>query len=542
MGGRVLDRPFFVKLGFRVQGSEVRNLNQCPAIACPGPWPLTPEPRPMKSLLAKIALRKVVGLYLSDREIVVSEVAATPLGPIEVSSRSEPCSSGDLVLSIERVLQSLRGNGKQQLHVAIGLPNSRMFFGTRPLRSGADSSADAVMQRLLCSSNVSLADLTIDIIKGNLEKTTLATVAACRKKYMAAILGACERSSALVIRTEPAPCALVRAASQSHRPPRRSKTILWTFLGAEEGISVLTIAGRPLAWRAFAMQKFSEKMAILSAVRTLLSQSHYHGIEAPLDHAIVTGRPDLHEQLQKDGLPTEIGSRMIWHAEPGLCGPTTAFGLALGCLNQTESAFDLSRWMKPRASLRDIFPWGELACEVMLMGLMGLALFHQNERVHSQLASAQMQCSGNKVLGSSSPADLEKEKKALTQKIEAAHQFLDTRVLWTNYARDISNCLPSNVQLTQWDAVNILATNGKGGGAGKSKKSLELVASAPLTAKGAIPPEVSKFLASLRANKSLKRDLPQIELTGIRQALARGGKEAEAGFTIVCQPAGAGGK
>ena len=110
----------------------------------------------MKSLLAKIAIRRFVGLYLGEHEVSVSEVAVTPLGPIEINSRTEPCPPNELLNVIERVLQSLHGRKQRRLQVAIGLPNSRVFFGTRPLRSAADSSPEGVMQKLLCSSNVSI--------------------------------------------------------------------------------------------------------------------------------------------------------------------------------------------------------------------------------------------------------------------------------------------------------------------------------------------------------------------------------------------------
>ena len=135
------------------------------------------------------------------------------------------------------------------------------------------------------------------------------------------------------------------------------------FLGATDAIAVLTVSGLPLAWRSFAMPPGSEGMAILSAARTLLTQSRYYDMEMPLDYAVVHGRAELHERLQKEGLPTEIGTRMVWREEPALNGATVAMGLALGCVNQTNVAFDLSHSMKPSASLRDIFPWGELACQ-----------------------------------------------------------------------------------------------------------------------------------------------------------------------------------
>ena len=58
----------------------------------------------MKSLLARIAVHKAVGLYLGEHEIAVSKVAATPLGPVELASSSEPCTPEDLPAVIERLL------------------------------------------------------------------------------------------------------------------------------------------------------------------------------------------------------------------------------------------------------------------------------------------------------------------------------------------------------------------------------------------------------------------------------------------------------
>ncbi len=256
----------------------------------------------MKSLLAKMSMRRFVGLYLGEHEIAVSEVAVTPLGPVEVVSRSEPCPPNELLNVIERVLQSLRAGKRRRLQVAVGLSNSRVFFGTRPLRSGAEASPEAVMQKLLCSANVTTDDLTIDMVKGNINKSPVATVTACRKKYMAAVLAVLQRCGAQACRTEPGPCALVRAAAKKHPPPRRAKTLLRIFLGAAEGLAVLTVDGLPLAWRCFAIPSMSEGMAILSAARTLMSQSRFYGTETPLEYAIVHGRADLHERLAEGGI------------------------------------------------------------------------------------------------------------------------------------------------------------------------------------------------------------------------------------------------
>jgi hypothetical protein len=488
----------------------------------------------MKSLLAKFPIRKFVGLYLGEHEVSVSEVAVTPLGPVETSSHTETCSPSELLNVIERVLQSLQGRKQRRLQVAVGLPNSRVFFGTRTLRGTSDSSPENMMQKLLCSSNVTVNDLTIDMLKSTVDKMPVASVAACRKKYLAAVLGVLQRCGAQVLTTEPAPCALVRAASREHRPPRRAKTLVWIFLGAAEGLAVLTVAGLPLAWRSFALPALSEGMAILSATRTLLSQSRYYGMETPLEYAIVHGRPELHERLQKEGLPTEVHARIIWHDGPELSGAATAFGLAIGCLNQTASAFDLSRMVKPRASLRDIFPWGELVVQCALMILMALILARQDSQSCAAYTAARLECGQNKILASSNVADLEREKKSLADKINALHQFLDSRVTWTSYFRDVANRLPPTIRLCDFQGSVATDTTGKGG----ARKSLRFSAAVRLLPRGAVPPEVFKLVASLRGDPTMKRNFPSVELGNIqpgRDSGAKDDKGTNAGFTIVCQ-------
>jgi hypothetical protein len=483
----------------------------------------------MKSLLAKMSMRRFVGLYLGEHEVAVSEVAVTPLGPVEIASRTEPCPQNDLLNVIERMLQSLQGRKQRRLQVAIGLPNSRVFFGTRPLRSGAEASPEAVMQKLLCSPNVTTDDLTIDMVKSSINKSPVATVTACRKKYMAAILAVLQRCGAQACRTEPAPCALVRAAAKQYRPPRRAKTLLRIFLGASEGVAVLTVDGLPMAWRCFALPSFSEGMSVLSAARTLMSQSRYYEMETPLEYAIVHGRADLHDRLQKEGLSSEIGTRTIWREGPALSPETMALGLALGCVDQTDAGFDLSRLMKPKASLRDIFPWGELACECVLIVLMGLCLLHRNEQVRRACTAAQMRCDGNKILASADVAKLEAEKKSLTKKLESLHQFLDSRLIWTDYVHDAMQRFPPSIQLMTLRGDSALQIPGPG------KRTLQLGASVNLLPRGAVPPAVFQIVAALRNDPLMKQNFSKIELGNIGQTGTTPDGHVRAGFFISCQ-------
>jgi hypothetical protein len=260
-----------------------------------------------------------------------------------------------------------------------------------------------------------------------------------------------------------------------------------------------------------------------------MSQSRYYEMETPLEYAIVHGRADLHERLQKEGLPSEIGTRMMWHEGPALSPATMAFGLALGCADQSDTGFDLSRLMKPKASLRDIFPWGELACECVLVALMGLCLLHQNEQVRAACTAAQMRCDGNKALASSDVAKLEAEKRSLTQKIESLHQFLDTRTIWTNNLHNVMKRFPASIQLTAFGGGSGLPTTGPG------KRTLQLGASVNLLPRGAVPPAVFQLIASLRTDPFMNKNFDKIELGTITQSGVSRSGEVRAGFGISCQ-------
>ena len=154
------------------------------------------------------------------------------------------------------------------------------------------------MQKLLCSSNVTTDDLTIDMVKSTVNKAPVATVTACSEKIhggRAGRLAALRRPS---LPHQPRPrLGSGSGEAASSAAPRQNATA--DLLGSTEGVAVLTIDELPLAWRCFALPSFSEGMSILSAARTLLSQSRFFEMETPLDYAIVHGRADLHERLQR---------------------------------------------------------------------------------------------------------------------------------------------------------------------------------------------------------------------------------------------------
>jgi hypothetical protein len=486
----------------------------------------------MKSLLAKIAVHKAVGLYVGEHEVAVSKVAATPLGPVEAASSVAPCTANDWAEVAERLLGPLVGR-RRRLPVAVGLPGSRLFFSTQPVSAGNTPTPEGVLEKALCLSNIRVDDLTADLLKAAGHKPPVVSVAACRKKYIAGVMAALGRLGVRPCRAEPSPCALVRLASARHRFPRRSKTLLCVFLGAGQGLAVMVFDGLPLCWKDFALPAGGEGHAIISAARTLRVQQLHHGIEAAPEYAIVHGRPDLHERLQQEQFPSDMETRVLWRDGPELDAAAIAFGLALGGLAQNAKTFDLSRSLKARPSLWEIFPWGDLAFTAGLVACAGVFLGAHATKLDDSHASAMAQCSRHKCLSSAEPGRLELDTKDLEKKVEAVRKFLETRILWTNYTADMAARLPAGAVLERLEARCGLDVGSKGSG---SKQSFAIGATVPLAGDGSTPREIDAFLNSLRNDPVLQRDFASAELTGIKQAASLDKGRRAATFGIVCLP------
>ena len=466
----------------------------------------------------------------------MSEVVATPFGAVEVARRSVPHGSEGLAAALTAALAPPAGCRRRRWPTAVGLPAGRVFFSTRPARSPNNTSPEELLQRALYSPSIRVDDYVVELIKTGLGKVPVASVAACRKKYLTTVMSGLGESQTRPHRVEPGPCGLLRAASRCCRAPRRAKSVLRIVCNSTQGLAILTSFDLPLAWRYIELPAGHETTAIVSALRTLQGLASHYGMTGPLDLLIVHGRPDLDEQLQDPRFASAIGVRVICCKEPELGPAAVALGLALGCLSQHGPAFDFSAALKPPASFRDIFPWGELALEGALILFMAMLLWRHSDNLNQAYRVVQAENGRHKQFVSLPLASLEKENTELQRKLEAIREYLDSRLPWTSYMHDFSAHMPEGVTLLslfgQWEM-------GNGAGNARPKRCLVLSASVPIAPNGSMPREIDTLLGTLRNDPLLQQDFPQINLAGIRRSQSFGGL-GSAELTVVCQP-GAGG-
>jgi hypothetical protein len=132
-------------------------------------------------------------------------------------------------------------------------------------------------------------------------------------------------------------------------------------------------------------------------------------------------------------------------------------------------------------------------------------------------------------------AKLDAEKKTVQEKLKAIHAFRDTRVKWSGALRKIAAAMPESTLITALAGDSEIEA-GSRASAGKSKKKLVVSFETPLAGNGSLPQEIDGFLASLRAEATLKRHFPLIEVTGFRANPGKSGAQPSATYSIVCLP------
>ncbi len=248
------------------------------------------------------------------------------------------------------------------------------------------------------------------------------------------------------------------------------------------------------------------------------------------------GRGDLSRLLDVDWMQQQMGAPVRWFDGPSLDGSQLAFGLAVGCFGGGENTFNLARSLTPRVSFRELIPWREAGLQVALLLCMALFLVDRSTRLDRLYQSVCIENAQHPWMASMQIAQLESEKRELQQKAQAAGRFLDSRIQWTSYQRDLAACLPASVFLTSFQGVSELGSKGKKKGNAKPKKSLVLRGAVSIPRSGLMPREIDRFLDTLREHPMLKRDFPVVELADLKQSQHVGDVSPIAFFTVVCLP------
>ena len=130
--------------------------------------------------------------------------------------------------------------------------------------------------------------------------------------------------------------------------------------------------------------------------------------------------------------------------------------------------------------------------------------------------------------------EIVKERKTLSVEVSAIERFLSTRIIWSDYLRDLPSRLPPNAYLSSvWGFAEFKGT-GKKKRQTRSNRSLTMRGVTQFADRESAPIEIDAFLNSLRNVEILRRDFPIVTLAEIKWR-REAGKET-ALFTIIALP------
>ena len=251
---------------------------------------------------------------------------------------------------------------------------------------------------------------------------------------------------------------------------------------------------------------------------------------------MIHGRADLHERLQQEQFPSKMETRVLWHEGPALDDAAIASGLALGCLTQDIKAFDLSRTLKARPPIKEIFPWGELGLATGLVGCMGLVLGVHAMKLDESYVALRAENSQHVVPGFGRPGPLGERQEG-----DGRTRSRPSAISWRAASsgpptRTTSrNACRRKATLTAFNGRSPLDRSGKRQG---SRDLLRRSRHGPAPAGRLDPPRHRRFSGRARQGSALETRLC---LDRHRHQAAAGQREQhDVNFTIICLGRGKG--
>jgi hypothetical protein len=485
-------------------------------------------------LLARVSRKRSVGLVIDDEALTVSQVVHTPLGPVERDRHSVPLESDPLDKVIRRALAPVWAQrGWKGAPVAIGLPTPRFLLTHRVLGPlNREASGEAMLHESMQYTNVLIDDLAIDTLRDTHARRPTATIVAARKHYLEPLLESVMAAGVTPHTVEPAAFGLLRWAARRWPAPQRARPIYRVFLGQQSALLVLACGSRPLGWRGFSMPAGTESEALAAVIGPLRTLAQCEGDEALPRVLMLHGRSDLRAALT--GVPLwKTWELDVWHRDaPGLDDPVAALGVASGCGDE-DDGFNLARALRPRRSLAEVFPWGQLVLQGAILASASGVMMSQLADLETRLSVLNVQGKRHDWLRKLTAAQLTTEKTDLTTRAELITAYLETRYQWANYLREVAGRLPASMGITSFGGKCTFVPPGT---KGKAVQSLALQIEAPLPPGTSVPADIKALLDNLRATPLLQRTLAKITLSDLQREVSRETGGLMATFGLVCTP------
>jgi Tfp pilus assembly protein PilN len=469
-------------------------------------------------------------VYFAEGRLTIAATALPPFNKRGVAPTSVPVGDVGPGKTLAAWLEShLTPRQRRRVPVCIGLGAEQTFFTSRTIDAAPEQapSSEALLS-MVGVSWIDNADAVADGTRLKLAGAAAYSIAACRRELAEDFLHSLRDCGTTNTRLVPAPWAALTLGNCKGQP-RSWKVFIQVVLAKSGGLAVLVAHGHPLLWRRFVSTgpDFGE---LISAVRHLQVHARQNLAIREIAGIAVLG-PMGKDEAGK--LTLEIGLTVIARDGREFDEGEYSRLMAACATRDGHDSLDLLRSLRPPPTLREIFPQKLVIIMAAAIGGMGLFLQSTLWSLEGDYRSVKRQNASYNWAVKMRTGDIDTEKKALEAEVGAVENFLSTRILWSNYLRDLPTRLPRNACLTDIMGEYEMQDGSKKRQR-KAKRVLTLRGMAQFANRGAAPKEIDAFLESLREVAMLKKDFPLVNLAEIKWR--KEGTQDIALFTVLAMP------
>lgn len=485
----------------------------------------------------KLCLSRAIGVYIGQNRVTLMDMGTTIRGPAILAQVSEAIGDAGPAAALKKLLTDrLTPRELHRIPICLGLSPQQTFFMTCAGNFGPQDkpSLDKLFAACGASAELKTETMVADFVR--LSKVKMAagqawSVGACRKSLAEELFSAVQEAGVKEVRLQPAALCLLRTVRRQDRKRKGWNVVIHVFLNDLVGLAVLVVGDQTVLWREFALPKEHRLQGINSAVRAVRCYTWSFLGRSDVDGVVMHG-PEAGTFAEGFNDDIEIPVVVAEGDEPS--DVRFSRGLARAARSEELSPFDLFRSLRSAPTILSMFPWKRAGCVAGAAVVMMFLMWNKAATMNREYEQLRRQNAERKWAKGKRTAEIRNERKLLASEVSAVGKFVSTRVVWSNYLRDLPTRVPSNACLSSLGGFSEFQEMNKKETSRRIKKSLTLRGMTRFAKGQAAPEEIDLFLESLRNVDLLKKDFPQVQLGEIRWR--REGSSEIAMFTVVALP------
>ncbi|MGA2914641.1 MAG: hypothetical protein ABSE89_01285 [Sedimentisphaerales bacterium] len=485
------------------------------------------------NILTKLCFGRAIGVYFCGERVCITDTGITIKGLTILNQQSFETAGS----SLTNILQEyIKNHGGKNASICLGLKPEQMFFITSRAENEQE---EQIRDKLLDHAGFHSAEerntVVADYLRINKTKSSsgpLCSIGVCKKQLASELHTAINEAGFTDFLLKPTPWSMaVYSSSKLPKKCKSWKVFVQVFLNETGGLAVLMLEKHPVCWKRFTSTPESVDK-IISAIRSIFLQSTVTLSHPMVDGIILWGANA--EQLSEK-LYNSLGIEIVIADGPGFTDSFCSHSLAMSAKAKDVAQFDMFHELRAKPSIMQIFPWKNAAAVAVMALVMGFIMWQKASELTKAYETIKKQNSAYVWAQKKNTQEIVKARKALMDETEAIGKFITTRIIWSDYLRDLPTRLPSNVGLSNlWALCEYHEAGAKETGKTKESKSLAMRGITLFEKGKAAPQQIETFMESLRKVDLLQRDFPKVQLAEVRWR--REGISEIAMFTVQALP------